>query len=529
MNHSGTLDNEIYNNYFDYLQYGILAQNRNRGVNTGLRIKCNEFLDCGNDLAVTKDITGKPIGIAEYQGSSDTLPDAPAGNRFSWTGPTYQDPTDINNQCELVTYYYHYLDNDIWHLRPDYYTATTVTRVPNLAYWDQLESCPSHQGGGSGGMEEMMGVMQDASRRADSVSAILQALEDGGDTDGLKTDVDLSAPSQSTQIYNDLMAQAPYVSDSVMGSAVEKENVLADAMIRDIMVANPESAGNDELIDKLGQRNNPPPAYMMGQILQGRSLVSVYGELLSSLARYRKTESWAREGLKRFYLTDTVNQPASAGSLKAVLATEGNPWAMYRLAFVYLQEGNTQQGLDVLNSIPGTYNLSAEELQEYNDMKTLFDICMEANLNRPDSAAVSGLLTLASPGTNLAGAYARNILLNVGEYVYSEPILLPDEYKSAGTLRYEGYLKAAGEVKYLEVYPNPAAGNVILSWKLQGQNGPLRISIASVSGDRVMDFTLQSQEDKLVVNTSGMKPGVYAAGLYAGDKLLDSIKFTIMK
>jgi len=121
------------------------------------------------------------------------------------------------------------------------------------------------------------------------------------------------------------------------------------------------------------------------------------------------------------------------------------------------------------------------------------------------------------------------MLLKYGGYTYSEPILLPDGYKSAESRRYEGYLNSVHDVRYLDVYPNPAAGNVVLSWKPEGNEGTLRITITSISGDKVAEFTVHAQEDKMVLNASGMKPGVYVAGLYAGKKLLDSVKFTIMK
>ena len=92
-NNSGTEDdkeNELYNNYLTGLHVGILAQNSNRKARNGegLRIKCNRFYDCGYDIAVTAYASGEEMGIAREQGSSGSEADSPAGNQFSWTGPT---------------------------------------------------------------------------------------------------------------------------------------------------------------------------------------------------------------------------------------------------------------------------------------------------------------------------------------------------------------------------------------------------------------------------------------------------------
>ncbi len=52
-------------------------------------------------------------------------------------------------------------------------------------------------------------------------------------------------------IYTELIDKSPYLSDTVVSTAIEKEKVLPGAMIRDVMVANPHTAKNDELINKL--------------------------------------------------------------------------------------------------------------------------------------------------------------------------------------------------------------------------------------------------------------------------------------
>ena len=101
-------------------------------------------------------------------------------------------------------------------------------------------------------------------QKADSLQEIISALEDGGNTIELNEDVEWSVPPESMEVYNELMSNSPYLTDTVIGAAIEKEDVLANAMIRDVMVANPQSSKDDELIEKLDERSNTVPEYMMG-------------------------------------------------------------------------------------------------------------------------------------------------------------------------------------------------------------------------------------------------------------------------
>ncbi|MCF8387574.1 MAG: hypothetical protein K9G47_06805, partial [Bacteroidales bacterium] len=274
-NSTGQYPNEIYNNDFERMDFGILAMKDNRGYETGLQIKCNDFIYCESDIAVTPEDCD---GIAAYQGSDANSPETSANNMFTWMGPQGT-PTDFNNEGELLTYYFPQ-NGDEYHVEPKYYYNITPTTSLYIYNWNPDDGCPSHlDGSGSGG--ELRSEMTYFEQKADSTSTLLQQLEDGGNTDELNTDVQTSWPEEAYEIYSQLMADSPYLSDTVMVSGTQKENVLSGVMVTDILSANPQAAKSDTVMDAVNNRINQLTDEQLAEINQGLYMVGAKEALQS--------------------------------------------------------------------------------------------------------------------------------------------------------------------------------------------------------------------------------------------------------
>ena len=530
VNNSGNAPNEIYRNTFEEVNYGILAQGQNRSQRTGegLVCKCNEFSSGKYDIVVADAAGSVNFGIARYQGSSAPQPDAPAGNRFSWTGPqgTF---TDINNLGLHFSYFYHV--NELYHLKPLYYDSLKVTAVPvPKAAWKD-SSCVSYLNlpGGGGAIEQnLRNLLADSEQKSDSVSQLLQALEDAGNTENLQWEVDMSLPQQSYEIYNELLNTSPYVSDTVMAAAIAKEAVLPDAMIRDVMVANPEAAKSDALLEKLQERTNPVPEYMLGQILQGRSLISVYGDLMAAEAFYNQRIAFAARVLKQIYASDTIDT-AATDSLMALLQNENNIEAQVHLAFCYLQQTDSLAAMNTLAAIPVQYTLNEQQLAEHAMLTDYLNLLLSMQQGVPDSTDAEWLLDATLYGTGLASTFARNLLLAMEWIDYDEPLLFPDATKSAAINKYPyaGTPAEAGE--QLEVYPNPAAEYLIIKWTLESPDAIGTVQIAALDGRIVSQFPLSGSAGQQVIATSGIKPGVYVVSVFVDKQQVATKKVSIYK
>jgi hypothetical protein len=506
VHNSGSEPNEIYRNWFTNLTQGVSAQEQNRNFSKpqhGLQFLCNDFDSCEADILVPMP-TQSGYGISPSQGFHDLQnpqPEHMAGNLFYIPGPANGDFDDMNNEANDFIYYYPENAPDFPNTQPEDFTDLTITDEPVifLPNWTYEDGCPSTEepGGGGSGTEGLRGDMATAEGNITSTEAILAVLVDGGDTEALNTEVETSVPPETMQVYNELMGNSPYLSDTVVSTAIEKEDVLPNAMIRDIMVANPHTAKSNELMDRLDERCNPLPEYMKAQILQGKDIVSIKEELESQLAGYKLQRYKAFNGLVRWFLNDTLNPAAASDSLLMLFQQDNAISSKYSLAMLYLNRDEFQSGMDVLNVIPNQFGLQGDELTAHQDMAIYYSLLMDLinegkTILEADSLQVSQLLAMEAAQHGMAAVYARNILLALNEIEYVEPIILPDLLKSSEAFEEYHELLNTEPPKQLEVYPNPSDDYIIFSYR-------------------------------------NWKSGIYIATLKIDGNSKESIKFTIVK
>lgn len=535
VNNSTSNINEIYKNYFDKVHYSVLAQNSNRGANgDGLTFKCNTFTENGFDIAVTADPGTTYPGIAAIQGSNANAPDAPAGNIFSYTGPTGT-YTDINNEEMNFTYYYH--NNLSYNLMPTYYTISTVSATPNLeplAIWDSENSCPSNQSSG-GDPGDIKGAMATAGESAEETNATLLLLTDGGDTPALQTEVESSTPPETMEVYSELISTSPYISNAVVESTIEKEEVIPNTMLRDVMVANPQSAKSEELMTAIDGRITPMPDYMKAQILQGKTIVGAKEQLESSLYYFKNQRQKAYKRCLALYLNDTINPNNSFDSLLVLLESENRIPTQYHLASIYLEKGEINQVTSILNSIPGTFTLNDEQQLMHTQMLNLFGLLIDIHLGNSDlnyltTLELSLLENLEFNGIGEAKVFARNIRKHIGLSSYSEPYIFPDYNKSsASEYEEQKILQSMTEFKYLNIFPNPAKDYLNIEYQIDNKFNKAFIQITNLSGKILYSQQIHQMMDSKIIDTRGFISGNYLMTIIVDGKALESINFNITK
>jgi hypothetical protein len=529
INNSGTEPNEIYNNTFNNILVGISAQGENRAeTGEGLCLKCNDFIDCISDIFVTPEggTTPEYLGIAIQQGIANGQPDGPARNTFTDNFPELEYNFD-NITLNLINYAHH-LDQGLFKLEP--YPWNNINLQPdNIAPYSKEQSCPSNLGGGIDIPAEKNTITTETIQISVYEDTLSQVI-DGGDTDGLNLEVQTSFPDEALQVRQELLNESPYLSDTVMETAIYKENVLPNVMIRDILVANPQSAKSAEVLNALDDRFDPMPDYMMVEIMQGQNTFGAKELLEQELARHITNRTKSFNKLILHYKQDTVNGWAQ-DSLLALLNTGHYPWPRYQAAFIYLENGDSVTMQNTLNNVTTEFLLTNREIFIHNLYSDLFDILTELQADSVaaiDSIQEAALLNIAQNNYLLPSVYARNILLKHGSITYVEPVYLPDNLKSIPAWQKAKTYKKTNQ-KLLKVFPNPAGHYFIIEYDLRKTEGKAVILLSDLNGRFVDSFIPNDKQNQQVIGTNTYSSGIYILQLFIDNELVETHKIEIAK
>jgi hypothetical protein len=531
ISNSGTDNNQVYKNTFNNLDIGILAQGKNRNpANTdGLCMSCNTFNTCKYDIAVTAPAnTNFNInGVAQYQGSSAD----PAGNLFTDLpqNPTYQFWNMYANHTSVpdVTYFHHANFVAYPRLKPAITKITNLvtSSVPNNFNPDV--SCPSHLNTNPNISDKLV-----YDNKADSVSTVLQQLIDDGNTDGLASEVSSSFPNEALQLRNQLLENSPFVSDTVLQLAIAKENVLNNALLRDVLVANPQSAKSGELMYAIDQRWEPMPDFMKDEILEGNTIVSEKEKLEAELANYSHRSDIIYNSIINLYLHDTLNVYARDSAISLIVQSD-HLTHRYLNAVIAAENNDTTLCNEILEDIANTWypggNLSEELLSTTEYFHLINNMGLNNwPVNEIDSTQTTALRNLMD-NDGIASAWAQNMLIATNKLPFTEEYILPDNLKSAEAIPI--LKKKTIEGSYLKAFPNPSKDYVIFEYQIQ--EGDYAKDIILIISDNIgvvkERLKLYRTVDQVVYVTKNMKPGIYTCSLIRGNAVLGSLKISILK
>ncbi|HOX79161.1 MAG TPA: T9SS type A sorting domain-containing protein, partial [Bacteroidales bacterium] len=524
------------------IKIGIIAIGENRGRESGLCLKCNDMSGNTNDFIVVQDENppyGALQGIYQYQGDPvDSVSyDAPAGNTFSYF-PVPADTTNFEdynyfNNGEDIWYYHHKISQYFRVLPlPDNYTSETIELIERRNINYAVDSvCLSH-------LEDENNlktfsspriILADADEQIALLTEQLITLIDGGNTEELNFEVMTSMPDDALEIRQELLDESPYLSDTVMKQAIYKENVLPNAMIRDILTVNPQSAKSDEVIIALDSRYEPMPDYLMAQIMEGQRILGAKELLEAKIQSCQRIRSNAKADLFRQFLNDT-NLVSQADSIISFLEEESDLASKYNLAFIYWNRSETIEAFKTLNSITGQFNLTGDQLathQLYQDYFNILEQMADNNLTvcDLDSVSVQTLLEIENIGVSGISAFARGMLVKGGFLDFIETITSPQLY-SPGEYHYTNdHGKNTEQQKdYFKLFPNPAGDYVIVFYDIGSDSRSFSLKLVDNQGIVIRIIQLEPGKDQIVVNLENLPNGIYLFTLNVNGKKLESQK-----
>lgn len=328
------------------------------------------------------------------------------------------------------------------------------------------------------------------------------------------------------------MNKSPYLTDTVMIEAINKEDVLSPVMVKEVLVANPQSAKSQEVMTELDNRINPLPDYMIEEIEEGRDTIASKELMEASKSFYRHERSIFLNLLKNIYKFDSLNLGYS-DSLINLLQNENTINAQYDLVFEHIQRNEFSLALGTLNNVSVQYNLDSMQLiafQKYDSIVPVIISLYQYNNTafELDSAQRNLLKILANDSTSLPGIYARNMLIFCEEMTYSEQFILPDTI-----LKSVIYNEQVSEKKVhpprLKVYPNPAKEYFSVEYNLGTLGCEGSLVVRDNLGNTVRKIPLNKNSNSIIINTSGMATGVYYFNLHCNNEAIKTSKVVVMK
>jgi hypothetical protein len=533
INNSGSDNNKLYNNQFEDLFIGVLAQNQNRDRtgDFGLEIKCNRFYNLQYDIAVTAENYSSVAGIKFNQGSGANDVTAPAGNQFAMVGGYPLDAWDLywNNRVNQIHYWYH-ANQGNYHLKPDSISVFFAYTSPNIpaGTFSQDSSCPSNFTGSGG--NELRGLyvnqLNNLNDSIESTTSLLALLVDGGNTEGTKDMVENAWPDETMEVRDDLMAKSPYLSDEVMLSAVKQQVVLPSVIVTEILVANPHSAKSDTLLNEFFAREDVTNS-QLDEVEVNRMVTGAKESLESKLTGYRGKRDYSLSQLIHSYYTDTLMKNPN-DSVITLLQPLEYPTARYKLAEALFHKKDFQQAIDVLDDLAEEQSIFGDELEQHNQFRSMYAWWQTVHNSGKNlfSLTESDLTTLQGIYTQSAGkarAMTHNMIIALGLIDYQEPYILPEPELKNEKVRPRKAERRIG-VPALNVFPNPAKEYMIIECVTESIPSTKMLQILDSNGKLVMVQNLDRLSGYSVVDLRQLPAGVYMGNVVVDGKLHSTIK-----
>lgn len=556
MMNTGMINNQVYKNNFTNLTLANYAHLDNRGYNPvtlqedGLAYLCNTHT---NNTAFDIVINGNNPsndGIRFLQGklnANGTSVVASAGNIF--TRPNTSSQSDIQNlNTPSIIYYYDGAANSSNPKYPFY--STPIPKVYTAS--TTANSCPSNFGGSGKNYEitatvintgklsaaakqELVAKFDAHNQSLGQAKNLYRSLLDGGNTNQLKSEVENANQNETWQLRQNLLGKSPYLSKTVLKESADKTNVLPEAVLFEVLSANPDGLKDEELIRHLSEKANPLPEWMI-ELLRAGSDQTTSRTILEATIVHTKAE---RDLIASFLVQDILTMRAEDEDmdhqeLRSWLATYESPHGDYQIVDDFFETGDYHSGLSLLSTIPGTYKLNEKDRKEFADMKSLFHILSDMNSSGRNIYTLSekemeAVKDLADNGEGIARVRACNLVSFVTGIECNYDLQLPDMTKQSFKSETQIPVKNNPLLPTINVFPNPAKDYVEFSYNLPAGVMEGTLTITDLKGAVIHQQQVSNNYGQVAVDSREWQQGTYLYSLTANGHAVSKQKFVLFK
>ncbi len=527
VDNAGIDNNFIYKGVFDKMDYASFST----GINsfslfftwTGLSYICNDYINSSyNDIFISS--SNPPIDGENIKYFQTGASNSAAGNKFSQNGGTYKHIyQDYNN----ALYYYH---------------GSAAIEIPTLRssniflYQATNNSCPSNFGGGSSGMmaggneEEWETQFAENLLAYNTYSIQYQSLLDGGNTQLLKQEVEQTTAQTAFQTAQELTSLSPFVSEDIIKKVIEKEDIINNALLFDILISNPDGLRSEEVQELLNNKQNPLPQWMISLLEDAQGNISAKTLLQIAISTHRTEIDLAVSKLITKQMTKPIN--ANKDSLYMRLDMAPTMLRAINKSDQWIRSGDLSGLQNHLASIENNIDLSENELQSLSDFKDYAILLTQAyqtgltpyNL---DSSYISQFKEIADTYSEPSATLAGNILHNYG-FDYYRPPIIKQQNKVQKSSK-EGTKTTSHENNFFKIVPNPARGYFALQWKQDDLPKDTYLSVYDLTGKPIFTERIDNQSGQKIVSTQKWQAGTYIVEVsYKKKKVIYSDKVLVV-
>lgn len=521
---NSTCQSQIYRNTFTGLYCGNLAEGRNFMLKSsddylGLEYKCNTNIKNDIDFYVLKE-DGIISGIQSSQGNELDA----ARNTFSVDGYHFYNGGDYG-----IKYYYYDMVG-FEEEKPLSYNYDTLNPIPVTG----TKGCDTHYGNNPvdaanlvltpEAKQQLEQEYYEAHNTYHNLKTMYEQHVDGGSTQNTLNDISTATPSDMWALRAQLLGFSPYLSQEVLETASDREDVFTESVLFEILLSNPDELKKNSLMDHLRNKVNPLPQYMMDILTQTANGISAKTLMQNCMAASRRDFSRAAGEIVRSIINDSI---INIDELRFWLANSEDINADHDIIATYVDEGDFTTALALADMLPDLYGLTGTDLvehQAYRDLLILYrdwynDSRNAMQMNNTERATVEHI---ADYGTGYPQIMAKALLAGLDWESYAEnpfdcpTLTLPQGGQRGGhVFTQEDLGKALG--LSISVKPNPATTWTAVDYSLPANLSKATITVSNVLGVIVMSTELNGNQGQKVLDLHGLADGVYLYTIKCGE------------
>jgi len=546
VDNSGDADNQIRNNDFDEMKLGTYVTRNNKNMvlgpdgstaddninldQTGLQLFCNTYTNGQTDIfrdseTLTRQDQGGNQGVNEFGIPVFDL----AGNRFSapdCNGAISDFVVDPYNSF-YNTYWCHNQANTIPDCGgtsnfPGYTGLDLLTISISLDPFSDAD-CPNTYGGTGGpGTGPSPGIIGGLVGQLNVVRVELLAARNTYNLivdDNVKQstlDVLTEAFPHESQYYRDLLMQRYPLSDEVLRRIVLQSARFSPWHLTEVFLAN--SPLNKEVLFEIEKAEILSNFFMsfLYDADSGASLRRLMEQNMLGLATERDQliQTIARAGLT--YETDSdleTDQPIYVNEYLSQLALQNGSTALRIRAANLASKGDYMAALSLIEDEPLLTSYSSILQMEQS---------VGGDWSMLDPAQITSLWTIYNTPKDYSSSTALSILQQIGEADFEPEPRVPIQYRSFHIAKDED----KGELPLLGVWPNPATTSAWLHYPIEADEHAT-IQVFDPQG-RLLNSFQPSTNGLVELSLKNYESGIYVVQLIAFDKVVESIKLTVI-